>query len=260
MQLYRAAIAASPDSAFLYRELGLRRARGAATPMPRSSISGAPSQLDPADAASIGRSAEFSRRAAISPKRCASTTRRSRSSPSARSDQAARRAARTDRAGGAARGVPRHSTKRRRSRAAIWRRSSACGSGRCSTAVARRGRHDRSAQPLGGSVDHGRGARRRDGGVREPYVPAARARSTRADLAPTVARLLADIAPQERIGQWRAAAVRFPTSPTATWRIQRRRSRWRPACSIAAPTRRFQPSRRVTGAEAVAGGRTAAAR
>jgi tetratricopeptide (TPR) repeat protein len=73
----------------------------------------------------------------------------------------------------------------------------------------------------------------------------------RAELAETIARLLADLAPQDRIRQWRAAAVVFPDVPTGHLAYQ--------AASIAVASgvldrgadEGFQPSRRVTGAEAV---------
>jgi tetratricopeptide (TPR) repeat protein len=73
----------------------------------------------------------------------------------------------------------------------------------------------------------------------------------RADLAAAVARLLADIAPQERIPAWRAAAVRFSDVTVNHLAYQ--------AASIAVASgvldrsadETFQPSRRVSGAEAV---------
>lgn len=73
----------------------------------------------------------------------------------------------------------------------------------------------------------------------------------RADLAVTVARLLADLAPQQRMSEWRAAGVRFSDVPTGHLAYQ--------VASIAvasgvldrAADQSFQPSRRVTGAEAV---------
>ena len=72
----------------------------------------------------------------------------------------------------------------------------------------------------------------------------------RAQLAETVARLLADLAPQERIRQWRAAAVRFSDVPNGHLAYE--------AASVAVASgvldrsadESFQPSRRVTGAEA----------
>ena len=73
----------------------------------------------------------------------------------------------------------------------------------------------------------------------------------RAELAATVARLLADLAPQDRISQWRAAAIRFSDVTTGHLAYQ--------AASVAVASGvldrsaddSFQPSRRVTGAEAV---------
>jgi tetratricopeptide (TPR) repeat protein len=73
----------------------------------------------------------------------------------------------------------------------------------------------------------------------------------RAELAQTVARVLADIAPQGRIGDWRTAAIRFADVPTSHQAYQ--------AASIAVASGvlgksaddSFQPLRRVTGAEAV---------
>jgi tetratricopeptide (TPR) repeat protein len=72
----------------------------------------------------------------------------------------------------------------------------------------------------------------------------------RAELAETVARLLVDLAPQDRIRDWRAAAVRFSDVPTGHLAYQ--------AASVAVasgvldrgPDESFQPARRVTGAEA----------
>jgi tetratricopeptide (TPR) repeat protein len=72
----------------------------------------------------------------------------------------------------------------------------------------------------------------------------------RAELAETVARLLADFAPQDRIREWRAAAMRFADVPTGHLAYQ--------AASVAVASgilarstdNSFQPSRRVTGAEA----------
>jgi tetratricopeptide (TPR) repeat protein len=73
----------------------------------------------------------------------------------------------------------------------------------------------------------------------------------RAQLAETAARLLADLAPQERIRGWRAAAISFADVPTGHLAYQ--------AASVAVASgvleknadASFQPSRRVTGAEAV---------
>ena len=73
----------------------------------------------------------------------------------------------------------------------------------------------------------------------------------RADLAATVARLLADLAPQQRMSEWRAAGVRFSDVTLTHLAYQ--------AASVAvasgvldrAADESFQPSRRVTGAEAV---------
>ena len=53
--------------------------------------------------------------------------------------------------------------------------------------------HHRHANSLGGGMDHGRGARGRDGAVREPHVPAGNA-VQRSDLAQAVARMLKIIA------------------------------------------------------------------
>ncbi len=72
----------------------------------------------------------------------------------------------------------------------------------------------------------------------------------RAELAETVARLLAEIAPQDRIREWRTVPVRFPDVPTGHQAYQ--------AASVAIASGvlergdadSFQPSRRVTGAEA----------
>ena len=72
----------------------------------------------------------------------------------------------------------------------------------------------------------------------------------RAEFAETVARLLADVAPQERIREWRSAAVRFSDVPTGHLAYE--------AASLAVASgvmRRagddsFQPSRPVSGAEA----------
>jgi tetratricopeptide (TPR) repeat protein len=73
----------------------------------------------------------------------------------------------------------------------------------------------------------------------------------RAELADTVARLLADLAPQERMRQWRAAGIRFTDVPQGHRAYE--------AASVAVASgvldhgtdQSFQPSRRVSGAEAV---------
>ena len=72
----------------------------------------------------------------------------------------------------------------------------------------------------------------------------------RAEFAETVERLIADLAPQERIREWRAAAVRFSDVPTGHQAYQ--------AASLAVASGvlppggddSFQPSRPVSGAEA----------
>jgi tetratricopeptide (TPR) repeat protein len=74
----------------------------------------------------------------------------------------------------------------------------------------------------------------------------------RAEFAETVARLLADLAPQERIREWRSAAVRFSDVPKGHLAYQ--------AASLAVASGvlprggddSFQPSRPVSGAEAAA--------
>ena len=73
----------------------------------------------------------------------------------------------------------------------------------------------------------------------------------RAELAATVARLLVDIAPQERINAWRAAGVRFSDVPTGHLAYQAAPIAVASGVLDRAADESFQPSRRVTGAEAV---------
>jgi tetratricopeptide (TPR) repeat protein len=73
----------------------------------------------------------------------------------------------------------------------------------------------------------------------------------RAQLAETVARLLADVAPQDRIRQWRAAGVRF--SDVLPGHLAYETASVAVASGVLdrSADDSFQPSRRVTGAEAV---------
>ena len=133
-----------------------------------------------------------------------------------RSDATPGRAARTDRAGAAARRVPAidrgaadHARRPGGAHRRPPRRLLLTPVARAAVVVTD------VAQPLGRHVDHGGRARRRDGAVRQPHVSAARGRRARIDLAQAVSRVLARaaLAPQERIRQWRAAAVQFRRSP-----------------------------------------------
>ena len=178
---YASAIASSPDSAFLYRELAVvERQQGdadAALEHFRKALA-----LDPADAElARRRSARCSKRAAISTARSRRTPTRSRSSRAPRVEREARRAARAGRARAAARGVPRDRRRRRRSRAAISRRSSASGSAPLLQTDAPRDavRHHRRPRHTGRRPGSCRRARRRDGAVRQPHVSAARRRPPR---------------------------------------------------------------------------------
>ena len=171
-------------------------------------------ELDPSDAASIGADRANPRDGATMPRRLRLYDEALAIEPSADLTRRRGRAARTDRAGAAARRVPGHRRRAadhaRRPGGAHRRPPRAC----CSTPVARGGRRHRPAQPLGGHVDHDGGAGRRDGGLRQPHVSAARGRR-RAELAEAVARLLADLAPQERIRRMaRRAPSVSPMLPT----------------------------------------------
>jgi tetratricopeptide (TPR) repeat protein len=72
----------------------------------------------------------------------------------------------------------------------------------------------------------------------------------RAEFAETVARLLADFAPQERIREWRAAAVRFSDVPTGHLAYQSASLAVASGVMTRGGDDSFQPSRPVSGAEA----------
>jgi tetratricopeptide (TPR) repeat protein len=72
----------------------------------------------------------------------------------------------------------------------------------------------------------------------------------RAELATTVARLLADLAPQQRLNEWRAAGIRFSDVTTTHLAYDVASVAVASGVLDRAADQSFQPSRRVTGAEA----------
>ncbi len=158
-------------------------------------------------------------------------------------------------AGAAAGGVPRDrpgaADHARRSRGA----RSASGSRRCCRAAPRerRGADHRRAQQLGGDLDHGGGARRRHGAVREPRVPAADA-SCAASIWRRPSRGCCRASPRRRPAArkaWETARLKFSDLSPSHLAY--------PAASAAVASgvlttgagNSFQPSRPVTGAEAI---------
>ena len=163
--------------------------------------------LDPADAASLGQIARDARSGGEHAEALRAVRRGARDRAERRSDEAPGRAARADRAGGAARGVPgdrrRAADHARRPGGADRRPPRACC---CSASRARR-----SSSPTCAATGRAPGSWRWRGpasmeAVRQPHVSAARGRR-RADLAEAVARLLArPRAVRSGSGRWRAAA------------------------------------------------------
>ncbi len=101
--------------------------------------------------------------------------RRARDRAERRCRASARRRSRADGAGAAAGRVPRDRRGAAGHARAIWRRSSASGSRRCSRrSRGRRCRSSPTSATTGRRPGSWRCARRRDGAVREPRVPAAR--------------------------------------------------------------------------------------
>ena len=157
----------------------------------------------------------------------------------------------------AARGVSRDCAEPRSSRAADlaallgvslepWlsrRRRAGCGA------------HHRRARTLGAALDPRRGARRADGGLSEPHVPAGTRRaSRRSRRSRAAARSIAAATRSHALAdRWRShdAGVRRPPADAC-------RLRWRPRSAVAAgvmapdPGAVFAPARLVSGAEAAA--------
>ena len=248
VQLYRAAITASPESPFLYRELGFVEARrgenDAALEHFRRAV-----QLDPADAASIGSIAGIieARGELAEAMRLYDEALAIESS----ADLTKRRAALRERIELAAlpdeyRAIPEAPQVTRGDLAAL-----------IGVRLGPVLRQSRDAVVLTDLRTHWAGTWINNvvrAGVMEAFENHTfqpREPVERAVLATIVARLLADIAPQERIGQWRAAAIRFSDVPSSHLAYQ--------VASVAVASgvldrsadESFQPSRRVTGAEAV---------
>lgn len=248
VQLYRAAITASPESPFLYRELGLVEARrgenDAALEHFRRAV-----QLDPSDAASIGTIAGIveARGDLAEAMRLYDEALAIESS----ADLTRRRAALRERIELAAlpdeyRAIPGAPQITRGDLAAL-----------IGVRLGPVLRQSRDAVVVTDLRTHWAGTWINDvvrAGVMQAYENHTfqpRAPVDRADLAAIVARLLADIAPQERIGQWRAAAIRFPDVPSGHMAYQEASVAVASGVLDRSADETFQPSRRVTGAEAV---------
>jgi len=248
VQLYRAAITASPESPFLYRELGLVEARrgenDAALEHFRRAV-----QLDPSDAASIGSIAGIveARGDLAEAMRLYDEALAIESS----ADLTRRRAALRERIELAAlpdeyRAIP--------GAPQITRGDLAALIGVRLGPVLRQSRDTVVVTDL---RTHWAGTWINDvvrAGVMQAYENHTfqpRAPVDRADLAAIVARLLADIVPRERIGQWRAAAIRFPDVPSGHMAYQEASVAVASGVLDRSADETFQPSRRVTGAEAV---------
>jgi len=248
VQLYRAAITASPESPFLYRELGLVEARrgenDAALDHFRRAV-----QLDPSDAASIGSIAGIveARGDLAEAMRLYDEALAIESS----ADLTRRRAALRERIELAAlpdeyRAIPGAPQITRGDLAAL-----------IGVRLGPVLRQSRDAVVVTDLRTHWAGTWINDvvrAGVMQAYENHTfqpRAPVDRADLAAIVARLLADIVPRERIGQWRAAAIRFPDVPSGHMAYQEASVAVASGVLDRSADETFQPSRRVTGAEAV---------
>jgi Tfp pilus assembly protein PilF len=248
VQLYRAAITASPESPFLYRELGLVEARrgenDAALEHFRRAV-----QLDPSDAASIGSIAGIveARGDLAEAMRLYDEALAIESS----ADLTRRRAALRERIELAAlpdeyRAIPGAPQITRGDLAAL-----------IGVRLGPVLRQSRDAVVVTDLRTHWAGTWINDvvrAGVMQAYENHTfqpRAPVDRADLAAIVARLLADIVPRERIGQWRAAAIRFPDVPSGHMAYQEASVAVASGVLDRSADETFQPSRRVTGAEAV---------
>ena len=248
VQLYRAAIAASPDSPFLYRELGVVETRRGDTAAALEHFRRAV-ELDPSDAASLGQIAVIAEVSgdlnealrlyddSLAIEANADLTRRR---------DAVRERIELAKLPDQYRAIPEAPQITRADLAAL-----------IGVRLGPVLRESRDAVVVTDLRNHWAGAWInsvvRAGAMHEfenhtfrPGEPV-----DRADLAESVARLLAALAPQERIRQWRAAAIQFADVPTGHLAYQ--------AASVAvasgvldrAADESFQPSRRVTGAEAV---------
>ena len=247
VRLYQAAISASPDSPFLYRELGLievQRGEGdAALEHFRRAV-----ELDPSDAASLGQMGRlFEQRddlaealrlydEALALEGNAELSRR-RDSVRERVELA--------KLPDEYRAIPASPEITRGDLAALIgvRLGPALGAARDGTVVTDIRNHWAGTWIL--PVVNAGVMRAFDN---HTFLP--REIVERAEFAETVARLLADLAPQERIREWRSAAVRFSDVPTGHLAYQ--------AASLAVASGvlprggddSFQPSRPVSGAEA----------
>jgi tetratricopeptide (TPR) repeat protein len=248
VQLYRAAIVASPDSPFLYRELGLVEVRRGNTDAALEHFRHAVA-LEPADAASLGQIAVIveARDDLTEAMRLYDESLAIESN----ADLARRRDALRERIELAKlpdeyRAIPQAPQVTRGELAALIgvRLGPVLRSSREAVVVTDLRGHW-AASWINDVVRAGvmQAFENHSFQPREPV--------DRAELAAVVARLLADIAPQERISTWRAAAVRFSDVTANHLAYQ--------VASIAVASgmldrsadESFQPSRRVSGAEAV---------
>jgi tetratricopeptide (TPR) repeat protein len=248
LQLYRAAIVASPDSPFLYRELGLVEARrgdaDAALEHFRRAV-----QLEPSDAASLGQIAVITEGRGDLPEALRlydeSLAIESNADLTRRRD-AVRERIELAKLPDEYRAIPEAPQVTRGDLAALVgvRLGPVLRQSR-DTVVVIDLRNHWAGNWINDVVRAGV-MQAFENHTFQPGEPV-----DRADLAATVARLLADIAPQERIRDWRAAGVRFSDVTAGHLAYD--------AASIAvasgvldrAADDSFQPSRQVSGAEAV---------
>ena len=172
-RLYEQAIAASPDSAFLVRDLADVEAKQGKTDQALARYRRA-IEMDPSDAASRIRIGEIldargDLEGAHGDVHGGEQSRAERGAAPADGARS-RRGSRICKLPAEYRAIPeRPSITRGDLASLIGIRLAALVAARARAA----GRHHRRAQPLGVGVDHGDGRRRRDGAVREPHVPAA---------------------------------------------------------------------------------------
>ena len=208
----RAAIASSPDSAFLYRELaGVERQKGdtdAALEHFRKAVDARSRRRE--DARADRRDARSARRLRRRAEGLRRRARRSSRAPTCEKRlESVRAKAALARLPAEYRAIDQAPQITRADLAAlIGIRLARAAAGR---SPQRRRAHHRRAQPLGGDLDHGGRARRRHGAVREPRLPAAHGRPPRPISRRRSARLLARIAAQNpaRAKAWDAARLKF---------------------------------------------------
>ena len=247
VRLYQAAISASPDSPFLYRELGLievqRGESDAALEHFRRAV-----ELDPSDAASLGQMGRlFEQRDDLAEAlRLYDEALALEGNPElSRRRDSVRERVELAKLPDEYRAIPASPEITRGDLAALIgvRLGPALGAARDGTVVTDIRNHWAGTWIL--PVVNAGVMRAFDN---HTFLP--REIVERAEFAETVARLLADLAPQDRIREWRSAAVRFSDVPTGHLAYQ--------AASLAVASGvlprggddSFQPSRPVSGAEA----------